>query len=178
MERDLARANELNRVALRSIIDAVIVLDKRGDVLWLNPSAERMTGWSLAVAFGRPMRDVCNLIDATTGQPSEPGEAAADQILVTGSGHSYAVEAVMAPMLDDARKPIGKVLTLHDVTKQRHLDQALREREQTYAGALARLDIVFKNSPDATVLCRRRPDGRFVQRRAARLRPPDHRGRS
>ena len=43
---------ELLQATLLSIGDAVIVTDERGRITFLNPLAERLTGWSLADAVG------------------------------------------------------------------------------------------------------------------------------
>src|SRR5260370_29202285 len=46
------------RETLASIGDGVIVTDKQGDVTFLNPVAEELTGWRLADALGPPVEDV------------------------------------------------------------------------------------------------------------------------
>ena len=45
-------------MTLDSIGDGVISVDKAGSVTYLNPVAERMTGWSRAEASGRTLSDV------------------------------------------------------------------------------------------------------------------------
>ena len=62
--------SEKNRaqVTLDSIADAVICTDIQGNISYLNPVAERMTGWSLKEAAGRPLMDVFRIMDATTGK--------------------------------------------------------------------------------------------------------------
>jgi PAS domain-containing protein len=47
-EAALARQNELLRITMQSIGDSVITTNAQGEVTWLNPVAERMTGWSTA----------------------------------------------------------------------------------------------------------------------------------
>src|SRR5262249_48345479 len=50
------RVEEL-RVTLNSIADAVITTDARGVVDFLNPVAEKLTGWAAAEAAGRPLAE-------------------------------------------------------------------------------------------------------------------------
>ena len=69
MERELAEKHELLRVTLHSIGDAVITTDARGRVQWLNPVAERMTGWRNVEACGQALSDVFRIVDEATGQP-------------------------------------------------------------------------------------------------------------
>jgi PAS domain-containing protein len=56
-------------VTLRSIGDAVITTDAAGRVEFLNPVAERLSGWSFSEAKDRPLTEILHLIDATTGDP-------------------------------------------------------------------------------------------------------------
>src|SRR4029079_5330844 len=53
-------------VTLQSIGDAVITTDASAHIDYLNPVAERLTGWSLEEARGRPIGDVLQLIDEST----------------------------------------------------------------------------------------------------------------
>ena len=57
---------ERAQVTLNSIGDAVMSSDIGGQVTYLNPVAERMTGWSLEEAVGHPLEEVFRIIDGTT----------------------------------------------------------------------------------------------------------------
>lgn len=69
---ELAAQHELLRITLQSIADAVITTDAAGAIQWLNPVAERMTGWASADARGRPWTAVFRLVDELTRQPGRP----------------------------------------------------------------------------------------------------------
>src|SRR5687767_15136484 len=62
--------------ALRSIGDAVIATDERGFVVFINPVAEGLTGWTCADAVGQPLSQVFSLVDGDSdvplGNPAEP----------------------------------------------------------------------------------------------------------
>ncbi len=51
-------AGERAQVMLDSIGDAVLSTDLAGNVTYMNPVAERMTGWSTWEATGRPLAEV------------------------------------------------------------------------------------------------------------------------
>ncbi|MFM9768144.1 PAS domain-containing protein, partial [Streptomyces scabiei] len=68
---ELAEQHELLRVTLQSIGDAVITTDTEGNITWLNPVAERMTGWLASEAMGRPLDQVFHIVDNTTKTPAE-----------------------------------------------------------------------------------------------------------
>ncbi len=160
--RELAQAHELNRATLRSIVDAVIMTDMAGIVLWMNPAAERLTGWEVGEAIGQALHDVCPLVEASTRLRWEPSAPIENQILIARGRREFAIDGTLSPMFGDERNEVGQVFTFRDVTRQRQLLAEIRTREQKHAEALARLDVVFRNSPDSMVLARRRPDGRFV----------------
>jgi PAS domain-containing protein len=53
-EQALQAEREWLRVTLNSIGDAVIATDPAGRVIFVNPVAEVLTGWTEAEAIGRP----------------------------------------------------------------------------------------------------------------------------
>jgi PAS domain S-box-containing protein len=61
---------ERAQITLNSIGDAVISTDISGNVVFLNPVAEEMTGWSQQDATGRPITEVFQLIDANSREIS------------------------------------------------------------------------------------------------------------
>ena len=63
------RAAGLAQVILDSIGDAVVSTNIAGNITYLNPVAERMTGWSGSEASGRPLQDVVRIIDAYSREP-------------------------------------------------------------------------------------------------------------
>ena len=58
-----------SRVTLESIGDAVVSTDVDGRITYLNPVAQRMTGWSASEACGRPLQEVVRIIDAESRAP-------------------------------------------------------------------------------------------------------------
>jgi PAS domain-containing protein len=64
-ERDRAQ------VTLDSIGDGVICADVGGNISYLNPVAETMTGWSLKEASGRPLGEAFRVTDAETGETAQ-----------------------------------------------------------------------------------------------------------
>jgi diguanylate cyclase (GGDEF)-like protein/PAS domain S-box-containing protein len=58
--------SEVAKVTLDSLGEAVLRSDIRGNVIYLNRLAERMTGWRREEAMGRPVADVLQIIDGTS----------------------------------------------------------------------------------------------------------------
>lgn len=62
-EASLLAEKTLIQVTLHSIGDAVITTDASGNVQYLNPMAEQLTGWRIDNVRGKPVRQMLQLID-------------------------------------------------------------------------------------------------------------------
>lgn len=128
---------ERARVTLHSIGDAVITTDLHGVVDYLNPVAEHLTQWAMVEARGKPLSEVCTLIDERTMQavPAKVAKALHDNklcpfsgtevALVRRDGSSMAIEDSAAPLLDRHGEAIGGVMVFRDVTATRRMAQRI-----------------------------------------------------
>ena len=57
------------QITLSCIGDGVIATDPEGCVNYLNPVAEKLTGWALADAAGEEIEKVFRIVHETTGKP-------------------------------------------------------------------------------------------------------------
>lgn len=130
LSRQLAEDKERAQVTLASIGDAVIVTDVDGLVDYMNPVAERMTGWPLAEARGRKMQEVFVILNEMTRLPVQnPIEIVLREGIVVGlanhtaliarDGSERSIEDSAAPVRDAAGKIGGAVLVFHDATGQK-----------------------------------------------------------
>ena len=136
---ELAEQHELLRVTLESIGDAVITTDATGRVTWLNPVAERMTGWLNAEAKGRPVGQVFHIVNEDTRAPTENPVATCLQqgkivglanhtVLISRDGGDFGIEDSAAPIRHANGEILGVVLVFHDVTEQRRLSGEMSYR--------------------------------------------------
>lgn len=136
---ELAQQHELLRVTLQSIGDAVITTDAQGLVTWLNPVAERMTGWPSTDAQGRPIAQVFHIVNEETRAASENPVAAClkqgqvaglakHTVLISRDGDEYGIEDSAAPIRSATGELLGVVLVFHDVTEQRRLSGEMSYR--------------------------------------------------
>lgn len=139
LANELAQQHELLRVTLQSIADAVITVDSHGQVTWMNPVAERMTGWTTPEAVCRPIEQVFLITNEETRQaaPSPVAAALAQQQvvglahhtqLISRSGQRYGIEDSAAPIRNREGEILGAVLVFHDVTEQRRLSSEMTYR--------------------------------------------------
>jgi diguanylate cyclase (GGDEF)-like protein/PAS domain S-box-containing protein len=130
---------ELLRVTLDSIGDAVITTDTAGRVVWLNPVAERLTGWTKDDARSKPLTEVFNITNAAIGQPildpvavclteGKPVGLQSHTTLHSRRGDDYGVEDSTAPIRNVEGEILGAVLVFHDVSEQRRLTVQMNHR--------------------------------------------------
>lgn len=128
MENALFEEKERMRLTLQSIGDAVLCTDAQARVTYLNPVAERMTGWQAFAAAGRHIDDVVPLQVAGSlpGAASPLCQALAEGrmvgptrgvVLQRGDGGRFDVEELASPITDRHGQVTGAVMVLRDVTE-------------------------------------------------------------
>jgi diguanylate cyclase (GGDEF)-like protein/PAS domain S-box-containing protein len=126
------QAAEHAQFTLESIGDAVVSTDLAGNITYLNPVAERMTGWLKCEARGRPLPEVVRIVDAESREPvrdplalamrqDETVGLSADCLLVHRDGRESAIEDTAAPIHDRSGRVAGAVIVFHDVGVAREL---------------------------------------------------------
>ena len=142
-EDRLEQERQWLRVTLASIGDGIIATDTQGRVTFLNPVAEKLTGWRGAEAEGRPMAEVFAIVNETTHEPVEPpvGKAirqgrivglANHTVLIARDGTETAIEDSAAPILDADGAIIGVVMVFRDATVERRHAAELRASEERF----------------------------------------------
>jgi len=136
LEKTLSFERNRAQITLECIGDAVICTDNDGNISFLNPTAEKMTGWSLKEATGRPLAESFRIMDASTGDialdPTTPAGALGiftqlpvNCILTRRDGHQIFIEDSVAPIRDGDGVEAGSVLVFRDVTTARALSERI-----------------------------------------------------
>jgi PAS domain S-box-containing protein len=139
----LRRSEEQLRITLDSIGDAVIATDTDGSVVRMNPIAEKLCGWDLHSAFGKPLEQVFCIINANTRQTVENPVArvletgkivglANHTVLVSRDGTEFQIADSAAPIVGESGSIIGTVLVFRDVTQEYARERELEESEKKY----------------------------------------------
>jgi len=135
-EQRFHEQKERAEVTLQSIADAVITTDSAGTIDYLNPNAEKLTGWTVADAAGRNVTDVVKLIvdgsrtsiEDPVGsvlQAGEPLSLADHTVLVSRSGAQVPIQATVAPIRTRDGHTGGAVMVFSDVSRDRRMKRLL-----------------------------------------------------
>jgi PAS domain S-box-containing protein len=158
--------------SLISIGDGVITTNADGRVELLNPVAERLTGWTLNEARGRPLEEVFHIVNEETRQEVDnpicrvvrEGQViglANHTLLIGRDGTEHAVADSGAPIRNEAGEIMGVVLVFRDQTAERAAHEAMR-------GERLRLRTLIDAMPDYIFV--KDAQSRFVTTNSAHLR--------
>ncbi|NNL64437.1 MAG: EAL domain-containing protein, partial [Woeseiaceae bacterium] len=157
---------ERAQVTLQSIGDGVITTDADGNVDYINPVAQNLTGWDLRTARGRPVSDLMMIVNENTRASCENPVTRClregrvinlpdDSVLITRDGEEIQIQDSAAPIRDRVGNIIGSVMVFHDISKETRVFRQLsyqashdmqtglinrREFENRFAMAVAALD--------------------------------------
>lgn len=125
----LFQEKERLHITLDSIHDAVISTDNKQNIMFMNPVAEKMSGWTQSEAQGKPLLTVLRItegpdgekLEALSAQAGPESDAAYDNSLKNRYGDSYDIHYSMTPLNTLEGEHIGFVLVIQDVTESRKL---------------------------------------------------------
>lgn len=137
-----------------SIGDAAIATNRDGDIIYMNPAAESLTGWLQQEAVGQAATTVLKLIDARTRQEihnpviqaiqeDAPVSLPENTLLCTKDGVEIPIRDTATPIRNSNGETIGSVLVFqNDTCRQQALveiQQRNRALELTQVNLIARL---------------------------------------
>jgi PAS domain S-box-containing protein len=165
-QRAAAREAEQRRwfaATLASVGDAAIATDTEGRVTFLNDVAERLTGWTIREAKGRPLEEVFAIFkEGTTERSESPVRRALETgrivglsnhtVLVAKDGRETPIKDSAAPIRDDEGAVRGVIMVFRDATELRSAElaaEAVYASEQRFRALVtATSDVVYRMSPD------------------------------
>ena len=120
MGAKLREREEWLSALLKSIADGVIATDKSGRITFMNPLAERLTGWHQDEALRQPLRDIFRTVISRDGDEPEI-------VLWAKNGKKFSIEETDMPMSDGRHDSSGHVLVFRDISARRSAEKELRE---------------------------------------------------
>ncbi len=135
-ETRIFEEKERAQVTLQSIGDGVITADADGNVDYINPVAQDLTGWDMRSARGTPVTDIMMIVNAHTRAPVEnpvvrclkEGRVitlAENSVLITQNGDEVPIQDSAAPIRDRIGNIVGSVMVFHDVSRETRLFRQL-----------------------------------------------------
>jgi PAS domain S-box-containing protein len=139
------------RITLSSIGDAVIATDTQGRVVFMNPVAEELTGYTQQEMYEQPLQRCFKIHNELTGEPVDnPVIKVLQQgiivglanhtVLISKNGREIPIDDSAAPIRGPSGDMTGTVLVFRDVSPQRTAELGMR-----------RLAAIVDTSEDAIV---------------------------
>jgi diguanylate cyclase (GGDEF)-like protein/PAS domain S-box-containing protein len=127
---------ERAQVTLQSIGDGVITTDADGNVDYINPVAQDLTGWDMRSSKGTHITEIMMIVNEHTRASVEnpvvrclkEGRVitlAENSTLITRNGDEVPIQDSAAPIRDRIGNIIGSVMVFHDVSKETRLFRQL-----------------------------------------------------
>lgn len=132
LEQRVRESDRWLAATLRSIADGVIAADAQGRIRFMNPVAERLTGWTVAEAAGRETAEILTVKYSLSPAEVEdqrlaPRNIALEGELISKQGIEIPVEERSTAIHDDEGRVVGTVMAIRDISERR---RAEIEREQ------------------------------------------------
>ncbi len=127
---------ERAQVTLQSIGDGVITTDADGNIDYINPVAQDLTGWDMRSARSTPITEIMTIVNAHTRATVEnpvmrclkEGRVITledNSILISKNSDEVPIQDSAAPIRDRIGNIIGSVMVFHDVSKETRLFRQL-----------------------------------------------------
>lgn len=159
MESKLRANEKWLYTTLESIGEAVITTDKGRKITFINPIAQKLTGWEQEEAIGNPIYNVLQLYNAETGELIDLSldnlisNINENIILVNKYGNKIPINSTNAPIIDDNNRNTGFVLVFQDISQrkiaEKEREQLLKEkaRSELFGFLLSAMPVFASNIP-------------------------------
>jgi len=117
----LWQEKERAEITLHSIADAVITTEQDNTINYLNPVAEKLTGWPMQEALGKPLEEVFQIeeiiLDPEQGTSTDISSSGIGQRrLLNRDGVMTTITHTLAPICTADGHAFGSVLVFQDIT--------------------------------------------------------------
>jgi diguanylate cyclase (GGDEF)-like protein/PAS domain S-box-containing protein len=155
------------QIPLSSVADAQILASMSGNIVLLNPIAERLTGWTLKESAGRPLPEIFRIVGATNRKEIlvPMANAASDDwkekpplncLLIHRDGHEFFIEHSVSFVKDQEGNAAGTVVVFRDVSSRREQPERLANlAEHDALTGLSKQSLFYDRVEQAISLARR-----------------------
>ena len=153
LSREIKRVERISKVlmlqkehlgiTLKSIGEGLITTGNDGKIIYMNPAAEQLTGWTNREAKNKPLPIVYDVINEETGMPFEN---IVNKILQNGkrlelqnhtmlrskNGVNRVINASGSPLMDLEGTMLGAVLIFKDITDRKKNEEKVKKAVERY----------------------------------------------
>jgi len=129
------------RTMTASLGEGLIVQDDTGQLIFMNPEAERLLGWKESELLGK---EVHTIIHANHGETGTPGEQDCMMQKVVRTGDAYRADTEVFAHRDGTKFPVsvvatpitehdsivGSITAFRDITQRKTTEETLRHKEE------------------------------------------------
>lgn len=142
-------------LVLDNIVDGVILVNGDGQIVFLNPAAQNMTGWQADTATGQPVATVFLIMNHNTHEQIDPLDSREhtafqnNTLLINRDGMKIPISWRIAHLQQDHRISGGAIISFYDVSENIAMQEALRLSEERFKTALKDSPVVvFSQNTD------------------------------
>lgn len=152
MNDELRIQKEHYRITINSITEGLITTGKNGEILYMNPAAEKLTGWTNEEVKNLPLEKVYDVVNEKTGMPfvhivqrilktGHVVEFENNTLLQTKNKEKLIISNSGSPLFDKKGNIAGSVLLFNDITER-------KKAEEKTLSAIERYDMLARATSD------------------------------
>lgn len=163
-EQRLKAQQQWMQVTLSSIGDGLVTCDRQEQIVFMNPVAEALSGWTLDEAKGETFHQVFPLIDEDSGRPvpNPLARALKDNAvqrltgnisLIRKNGSPLSISDSAAPIRMGDREIIGGVMVFQDISDKKQAEMALSSAMENWEALFRAIgQVTLITDADHTIL--------------------------
>jgi two-component system, NtrC family, sensor histidine kinase PilS len=129
-KKNIDQLEELNRVIIENLDFGLMTLDEANNIQSLNPTGEKILGWTPGQLINQPLKMVFPELDHLL-KPESPTLSERLEIDYRHpQGHRIPIGCSLNPVAESRARKIGKILSFKDISKIKAMEDHLRQTDR------------------------------------------------